>query len=206
VSTQNTNNIIWITGASSGIGRELALMYANDGWQVYASARNAASLQTLSVEAQSLSGEIIAAPMDVTSPSDIQEFVEERVTTNTLPTLSLLNAGYYEAIGLEDLTIENFNDTFAVNFFGVARAVTALLPHYRQARSGHLAIVASVAGYSGLPRAAAYGSSKAALVNLCESMKNLRCHLLLSQKTQLSALKLASIKSGLILIFQNGFR
>lgn len=167
----NTENIVWITGASSGIGRELALLYANNGWQVYASARNTEALQALSDEAQSSSGSIIAAPMDVTHPSDIQNFVDERVATRSLPTLSILNAGYYEAIGLDDLTMDNFNDTFAVNFFGVARALTALLPHYQVTKTGHLAIVSSVAGYTGLPRAASYGSSKAALIHLCESIK-----------------------------------
>lgn len=163
--------IVWITGASSGIGRELALLYAKNGWQVYASARNIQTLQTLSEESQHLSGSIITASMDVTDPSNIQEFVNKRVASQTLPTLSILNAGYYEAIGLDELTMENFNNTFAVNFFGVTSAITALLPHYRSSKTGHLAIVSSVAGYTGLPRAAAYGSSKAALIHLCESIK-----------------------------------
>lgn len=167
----NNEKIVWITGASSGIGRKLALLYAKNNWQVYASARNAQTLQTLSDESQHLSGNIIAAPMDVTDPTNIQEFVDTRVATHTLPTLSILNAGYYEAIGLDDLTMENFNDTFAVNFFGVTRAITALLPHYRSTKTGHLAVVSSVAGYTGLPRAASYGSSKAALIHLCESIK-----------------------------------
>ena len=167
----NNQKIVWITGASSGIGRELALLYAKNSCQVYASARNAQTLQSLSDESQKLSGNIIAAPMDVTDPTNIQAFVDKRVATQTLPTLSILNAGYYQAIGLDDLTMENFTDTFAVNFFGVARAITALLPHYRSTKTGHLAIVSSVAGYTGLPRAASYGSSKAALIHLCESIK-----------------------------------
>ncbi len=166
-----TENIVWITGASSGIGRELALLYATNSWQVYASARNADSLQALSIEATNLKGSIIAAPMDVTHPSDIQTFIDKRVETQTLPRLSILNAGYYEAIGLDELTMDNFNDTFAVNFFGVARALTALLPHYKKTKNGHVAIVSSVAGYTGLPKAASYGSSKAALIHLCESIK-----------------------------------
>lgn len=166
-----SENIVWITGASSGIGRKLALLYAKNGWLVYASARNTQTLQVLSDESKNLTGNIVAAPMDVTYPTDIQSFVDKRVATQTLPTLSILNAGYYEAIGLEDLTMENIEATFDVNFFGVARSITALLPHYRKAKSGHLAIVSSVAAYTGLPRAAAYGSSKAALIHLCESIK-----------------------------------
>jgi len=165
------DKVVWITGASSGIGKELALLYAKNGFLVYASARNAQSLQSLSDESQKLSGTIIAAPMDVTHPSDIQSFVDKRVATQTLPTLTILNAGYYEAIGLDELSMENFVSTFGVNFFGVTRAMTALLPHYRKQQSGHLAIVSSVAGYTGLPRAASYGSSKAALIHLCESIK-----------------------------------
>ncbi len=162
---------VWITGASSGIGRELALLYARNGWLVYASARNTGALDDLSAEADALQGSIVAAPMDVTLWADINAFIEARSASDTLPSLAVLNAGYYEPIGLDDLNFDHFKKTLDVNFMGVAGCLTALLPHYRKNRSGHIAIVSSVAGYSGLPRAAAYGSSKAALIHLCESMK-----------------------------------
>lgn len=167
----NTPAIAWITGASSGIGRDLALLYAKAGWQVYASARNGEALARLSDEAAAYEGDIIPAAMDVTQTQDIADFVAQRSTSNTLPQLAVFNAGFYEPIGLEDFDFDNFNKTFDVNVFGVARCISSLLPHYIASRSGHLAVVSSVAGYTGLPRAAAYGSSKAALIHLCESLK-----------------------------------
>lgn len=167
----NTPSIAWITGASSGIGRDLALLYAKAGWQVYASARNRDALASLSQESAAYDGDIIAAAMDVTQTKDIADFVAQRHATNTLPQLAVFNAGFYEPIGLDDFDFDNFSTTFDVNVFGVARCMSSLLPHYISSRSGHLAVVSSVAGYTGLPRAAAYGSSKAALIHLCESLK-----------------------------------
>ena len=167
----NTSPIVWITGASSGIGRDLALEYAKAGWHVYASARNVEALALLSNEAKAYEGRIIEAAMDVTDSQEIADFVEQRIATSTIPTLAVFNAGFYEPIGLDDFSFDNFKTTFDVNVFGVARCISSLLPHYVKARSGHLAIVSSVAGYTGLPRAAAYGSSKAALIHLCESLK-----------------------------------
>jgi len=161
---------VWIVGASSGIGRELALLYAASGNTVYASARSEDKLRLLATEADSLSGSIIAAPLDVSDNESITTFVETRRVNGELPDLAILNAGFYDPVGLEELTLENFERTFDINYMGVVRCLMALMPSFRQRREGHLAIVASVAGYSGLPRAAAYGSTKAALINLCESL------------------------------------
>ncbi|MBX2825963.1 MAG: SDR family NAD(P)-dependent oxidoreductase [Gammaproteobacteria bacterium] len=164
--------IIWIVGASSGIGRELALQYAQTGATVYASARSVDKLNQLSTEAESLAGRILAAPLDVCDNEAIIKFVQERQREDTVPDLAIFNAGFYDPVGLEQLSLEHFEQTFDVNYMGVVRCLMALLPVYRSQRSGHLAVVASVAGYSGLPRAAAYGSTKAALINLCESLKH----------------------------------
>jgi len=82
----------------------------------------------------------------------------------------VLNAGFYEPIGLAELTLEHFSNTYDVNLHGVVRCLLAVLPDMRQNNGGQIAIVSSVSGYTGLPRAAAYGSSKAALINLAESL------------------------------------
>ncbi|MBX2884738.1 MAG: SDR family NAD(P)-dependent oxidoreductase [Granulosicoccus sp.] len=162
--------IVWIVGASSGIGRELTLQYADQGSTVYASARGVEKLQQLVNDTRNAAGTVVAAPLDVQNNDSIEQFVASRVQQGDIPDLCIFNAGYYDAIGIEDLTLENFERTVDVNYMGVVRCLMAILPHYRKQRAGHLAIVSSVAGYAGLPRAAAYGSTKAALINLCESM------------------------------------
>lgn len=166
----NSPKIVWIVGASSGIGRELAQQYAEAGATVYASARSVEKLEQLVADSANSRGSVIAAPLDVQNNESILAFMAERLNQNSLPDLCIFNAGFYEVVGLEDLTLTNFERTFDVNYMGVVRCLMAALPHYRQRHSGHLAVVSSVAGYAGLPRAAAYGSTKAALINLCESL------------------------------------
>ena len=164
-------SLVWITGASSGIGRQLALLYAKSGYDVLASARTQSALDELVVEASELNGTIRALALDVQHIDQVENTVRDMEDGQALPGLIILNAGYYEPVGIESMTWEHFHKTVDVNYLGVVRCLTAMLPHFRQARTGHVAIVSSVAGYSGLPRAAAYGSSKAALIHLCESIK-----------------------------------
>ncbi len=162
---------VWITGASSGIGRALALRYATAGHTVFASARSIDKLNELATEANAMPGTIVAAPLDVTDAEAITGFISQRIADSTLPDIAVLNAGFYEPTGLDELTLDHFEQTFAVNYLGVVKCMMALLGHYRDHQTGHLVLVSSVAGYAGLPRAAAYGSSKAALINLAESIK-----------------------------------
>ncbi len=166
---------IWITGASSGIGAELAMQYAQLGHTVYASARNEAKLNALEFESATLNGEILALPVDVTDTESVNSAVATIKNSSESLDLIILNAGYYEPIELDNLTVEHFEKTYDVNLRGVVRCLIPALAQFKQQNSGHIAIVSSIAGERGLPRAAAYGSSKAALIHLAESIK-LECH------------------------------
>lgn len=169
-STPDNNKIVWITGASSGIGKATAIAYAQRGATVLASARSRDKLDALAAT-QGLSGSIIPCPIDVTDNAAIVRFINEQLAADQLPTLAILNAGYYEPYSLDQLTLEHFENVNDVNYLGVVRCLCALLPHFKARRSGQIAVTASAAGYAGLPRAAAYGSSKAALINMCESLR-----------------------------------
>jgi short-subunit dehydrogenase len=162
---------IWITGASSGIGEALAIQYAQNGHTVFASARNNDKLQQLSNAAASFSGSIEACPLDVTDVDSINQALTQILANGKPIDLAILNAGFYEPIEFEQLTLDHFEKTFDVNLMGVVRCMLPVLEHFRQQQAGHLAIVSSVSGYRGLPKAAAYGSSKAALINMAESLK-----------------------------------
>jgi len=162
---------IWITGASSGIGAEVAQLYAQAGHTVFASARNQAALQTMAAASADLQGQIIALPVDVTDNDSVKKAFNQIHSHGSALDLAILNAGYYEPVEFKALTLEHFEKTYDVNLLGVVRCLLPLLHYFTNKKQGHIAIVSSVSGFRGLPKAAAYGSSKAALINMAESLK-----------------------------------
>ena len=167
---------VWITGASSGIGEALAQLYARDGHTAVISARRLENLTMLAaaVETSGASGKLIPVSCDVTSDESVRDAVTQLIDLAGVPDVIVLNAGFYEPCELSEATMEHFNTTLNVNFHGVVRCFLEILPHLQDKQSTskpHLVIVSSVAGYSGLPRAAAYGSSKATLTHLAESIR-----------------------------------
>lgn len=162
--------LVWITGASTGIGAETALQMARKGWRVAISARSVDKLEALAKETQSLKGEIHAYPGDVTDEAAMATIVENIENAHGTIDLALLNAGTYFPDTGEDFTAANFKKTFDINVNGIAHCLEPLLKRFRQRRAGHIAIVASVAGYRGLPKSLSYGPTKAALINLSEAL------------------------------------
>lgn len=167
-----SNRVAWITGGGTGIGRALALRFAREGWQVAISGRREQPLLETRDAAGELAGNILPVPADVTD-REAMKAAAERIEAELGPLhLVVLNAGTYEALRPEkEFLPEAFEKHFAVNYFGVINGINAALPFLKQRKSGHFVIVASVSGYRGLPLAAPYGSSKAALINLAESLK-----------------------------------
>lgn len=162
---------IWITGASSGIGAELSQLYAENGHTVFASARNENTLNEMQANSSSLPGDIHALPLDVTDNESVISAFEQMLEKGLQPDLVILNAGYYEPVEFDELTLEHFEKTYDVNLRGVVRCLLPALKDFSKRKQGHIAIVSSVSGFRGLPKAAAYGSSKAALINMAESLK-----------------------------------
>lgn len=158
---------VWITGASSGIGRALAVHLAGEGMRVFASARSEDALLGLAAEA----GEIVPVPLDVTDGKAVAQAIADMERRHGPLDAAVLNAGTHSPMGLEDFSAATARRLIEVNYMGVVHGMEALLPVMRRRRSGRIAIVSSVAGYRGLPSATAYGPSKAALINLAESLK-----------------------------------
>jgi NAD(P)-dependent dehydrogenase (short-subunit alcohol dehydrogenase family) len=160
----------WITGASSGIGRELALTLARQGVVVAASARSRGALEALAAEAGN--GRILPTPLDVTDRAAVKAAAEAAARVFRGPAdLAVLNAGSFLPMSAGQFDAARFRIQVEVNLMGTVHMLEALLPACLDARKGHIAIVASVAGYRGLPTSAAYGATKAALINLAESLK-----------------------------------
>lgn len=163
-----TGRRAWITGGGSGIGRALALELAGAGWQVAISARSPTALAAVQAEA----GDRIAVfPLDVCDAGAVADTLAAIETQRGPLDLVVLNAGTHQPMGLTDFSIDTARHLMAVNYFGVVHGLAAVLPRFTARRAGQIAIVASVAGYRGLPSAAAYGPTKAALINLAEALR-----------------------------------
>ncbi len=161
----------WITGASRGIGRALALRLAADGVHVAASARDLAALEQLAFDARGLPGSISPHPLDVTDRDACDRVVNEIVATDGLPDVAVLNAGTHRATPGREFRAADLRELLELNVLGVAHGLESLLGPMLERGRGQIAVVASLAGYRGLPTAAAYGASKAALINLCEALR-----------------------------------
>ncbi len=159
--------VAWITGASSGIGRSLAIRMAQSGWRVAASARNAAALEKL---AAVLPGIIHPYPLDVTDRKATGEALAA-IEANLAPvSLAVFGAGTYRRETLTSFDAGEIGEIVALNIMGTVNCLQAAMPRMSARRSGQIAVMASVAGYTGLPGAAGYGATKAALINMCEAL------------------------------------
>jgi NAD(P)-dependent dehydrogenase (short-subunit alcohol dehydrogenase family) len=165
------DGVAWVTGASSGIGRGVALELARRGWTVAATARRPAELEALAREAEGLPGRIAPFVGDVTSEEAMRALADGIEAAHGPIALGFLNAGIAPYIQAPDLDLKAVRDVIEVNFYGVFTGLAALMPRMAARRKGQIAVTASVAGYSGLPRAAAYGATKAAVMYACEALK-----------------------------------
>ncbi|MEO1018979.1 MAG: SDR family NAD(P)-dependent oxidoreductase [Pseudomonadota bacterium] len=163
--------IVWITGASKGIGRALALEMASRGRTVVASARSEDELKDLANEASAHSGTIVGYPLDVTDLGAVKQAIGAIEAQHGAIDTAVLNAGTHQPVTPQKFSVGDMRKLFELNVFGTANCIEALLPPFLERKRGRLAIVASVAGYGGLPTAAYYGSSKAAMINLAETLR-----------------------------------
>lgn len=163
------DGIAWITGASTGIGAAVAKRLVADGWIVAVTARAADRLEAL---ASAYPGKMIAAPCDVTDAEAMKAVVAKVEAEAGRPVaLAIFNAGAWQEMGAGDFDLAAFRVMVDTNLIGTAAGLDAVMPAMIKRRAGQIAIVASVAGYRGLPRAVAYGATKAALIAMAESLK-----------------------------------
>ncbi|MEC7928260.1 MAG: SDR family NAD(P)-dependent oxidoreductase [Pseudomonadota bacterium] len=161
---------VWITGASSGIGRELAIQLASQNVEIYASARRFDELQILS----SINNNIHSINLDVSKIKDVRKKTKFFFEDGNFPDLVILNAGVSRLFTLDkiDEKHQDIIDSMDTNYFGVINCLSVILPRMIERKKGHIAIMSSVAGYRGLPNSVAYSPTKAALINLVEIMRS----------------------------------
>jgi len=160
------NKVIWITGASSGIGKALALKFANEGWQVAASARRENLLNEISV----LNENISSFPLDVTNKDNCKETFQLIKNKYQNIDICFFSTGTWDPKKEKEIDVDQMKKVMEVNFFGTLNCIKVVENYFREKNSGHISIVSSIAGYRGLPNSTGYGASKAALNNLAESL------------------------------------
>jgi len=160
------NKVIWITGASSGIGRALAIKFAKQGWQVAISARRENLLKELS---QNYSN-IHSFPLDVTD-SEMCKIVFKQITEkfNNIE-ICVFGTGIHDPKSEKKFNLEKIKEIMSVNYFGTINSINSIYRYFKEKKNGQISIISSVAGYRGLPAAGAYCASKSALSSFTESL------------------------------------
>ena len=162
--TENQKKI-WITGASSGIGKALAEKFAAEGWKVAASARRKEILNEIAKHEN-----IFSYPLDVTDQDQINNSFKKIIEDFKELDLCVFSSGTYDPKLEQEINIKQNKFVMETNFFGVLHCIKAVEKYFKDKRNGHISIVSSIAAYRGLPNSSGYGPSKAALTNLTESL------------------------------------
>jgi len=156
--------VAWIIGGSSGIGRATAAALHERGATVVVSGRDAGALQAFAAE--HAGADTLA--LDVTQVEQVRAAAQELLKRHGRLDLALYCAGHYRAVRATEYDLGQMLQHQQVNYVGALHMLDAVLPQFLRAQGGHISLVSSAAGYRGLPKALAYGPTKAALQQLAE--------------------------------------
>ncbi|MBD1149858.1 SDR family NAD(P)-dependent oxidoreductase [Pelagibacterales bacterium SAG-MED29] len=156
---------IWVTGASSGIGKAVAEKFAKEGWQVAVSARRKEILDQMAKDPN-----ISSFPLDVVDEENCKITFQKIISEFTQIDLCIFCSGTYDPKKEKEIDIKQSKFIMDVNYFGVLNCVKSVEKYFKDKKNGHISIVSSIAGYRGLPNSSGYGPSKAALNNFAESI------------------------------------
>ena len=159
-----------VTGASSGIGRSLALRLAKEGARVALVARREAELEALAGEIREQSGEALVLPCDVADSSQVAKAAEQALAQFGAVDILVNNAGYGGQSRFLDWDIEDFERLMQVNYFGTVYFTKALLPKMVERKKGWLIFLSSVSGRIVSPEKTAYAATKFAMTGLAEGI------------------------------------
>tara|TARA_A100000164_G_scaffold174832_1_gene155248 strand:+ start:16 stop:768 length:753 start_codon:yes stop_codon:yes gene_type:complete len=156
---------IWITGASSGIGKSVAQKFSAEGWKVAVSARRKEILNEMAKDKN-----IFSFPLDVTNLNNCNDTFENILQEFQDVDLCFFCSGTYDPNKEKEINLEQNKFVMNVNYFGVLNCVKSVEKYFKSKKQGHISIASSIAGYRGLPNSSGYGPSKAALTNFAESI------------------------------------
>jgi len=172
--------IIWITGASSGIGKALAIKFVEKGWIVAASARRENLLEDLN----KFNPNIYSFPLDVTEIENCKLIANKIIEKFGGIDICVFGTGMHDPKSEKRFNLNKIREIMEVNYFGTMNSINSIYEYFSEKKNGQISIISSVAGYRGLPAAGAYCASKAALTSYAESlnfdmqMKNVKVSLI----------------------------
>ena len=166
----NDQKIAVITGSSSGIGLESALVLARNGYTTYATMRSLDKDTSIKAVVQNESLPIKVVQLDVTDETSVKNAIDHIISEAGRIDLLVNNAGYGLVGALEDLAMEEIKSQYETNLFGLIRAIQVVLPTMRKQRSGRIINISSGAGIFGYPGGSAYVGTKFAVEGLSESI------------------------------------
>ncbi|MGV8833319.1 MAG: SDR family NAD(P)-dependent oxidoreductase [Devosia sp.] len=159
--------VAWIIGGGSGIGAAVAQLLASRGWTVAISGRRVEKLAAVAKGNPTIS----PYPLDVTDRAAIETTVHKIAAELGRIDLFIFGAAAWQPMDVGDYDYDKFAKVVDTNYLGVLRLANPVIAQMDRQGGGHFAVIASVAGYFGLPRSAAYSSTKAGLINLLETMR-----------------------------------
>lgn len=178
------NKTILITGASSGIGAELAVQLAQKNNRLVLLARREELLQELMQQLAPHAYEHLSFQCDVGDPAQVQDICDWLNKSEITIDVLILNAGYNGGFDIHEIDLALVRQHIEVNFYGAVYFVKHLVPQMILRKRGLIAVNGSLAGYRGMPKAAAYSAAKGALMNFIDSIRidlyryNIQCTLI----------------------------
>jgi short-subunit dehydrogenase len=164
---ERKKKIAFVTGVSDGIGAAFTKILLENGWEVIGISRNEQKLNSFKKSINSISNVFKSYKCDVQNIEKLKKIANE----NNAVTLLFLNAGIYNPIDSSKSNLEIYKEHINVNLLGVINCYEAFLPKMLEEGDGKIIIMSSISGWIGLPKAAAYGPTKAALRSFAQSIR-----------------------------------
>ncbi|OKH24328.1 SDR family NAD(P)-dependent oxidoreductase [Chroogloeocystis siderophila] len=161
---------VLITGASQGIGKATALLFARKGYDLVIAARQLEPLQAVAAEIQSLGRQAIAIPTDVRDPEQVKALVSKALDHYGTINVLVNNAGIYISGPVEEFSLEDWHQTLDTNLWGYIHTIHALLPHFLAQGTGTIINISSIGGKVPIPYLVPYTTSKYAVTGLTEAL------------------------------------
>lgn len=165
-----SHRVVWITGASSGIGEALAYAFAAEGARLVLSSRRPGELERVRRACASPDTHLVL-PLDMVRPETFPSAVSEAIKRCGRLDILVNNAGVSQRALVADASLESERALMEVNYFGPVALTKAALPALRAHRGGHLVVVSSVMGYLGTPGRSTYAAAKHALHGYFDSLR-----------------------------------
>lgn len=161
---------VLITGASQGIGKATACLFAEKGYKLVLAARDSERLEAIANQVRVLGCEVLAIPTDVRNPQQVDTLIQTALSHYGSIEVLVNNAGVYLLGSVEDCELSDWHQIIDTNLWGYIHTINALLPHFLEHKQGTIVNVGSIAGKIPIPYQVPYTTSKYAVTGLTESL------------------------------------